>query len=589
MLLTLLQRRFYFGNDDLLQFRVASRAGLSWEMLSLNVFQHFAPYNRAAHLAVYSLTDLSPAAGMAFMTVNYVAMLAACLWFMTELGLSTRRRVLALILIGLSVSVTESAIWFDASMHILPAIAITFAVCAAHVRGVRTGAGRWHVLALVLFVAGQLVQERPLFALPLAVLADVFLLWRDLPWRERVTRLWAVRWPLASLAVAALLIAVALQAFVVERDFPTPGWTTTGRTMLLALTGYLIPSLANVPLATAPSLPAQFAVLAATVTVGVVLARMRRGNAGPLLFAAGAFVLYYGFLKFSPLLTTASIPENAERLHYAVYVTPAAAIALVHLRLPFGGTAGRRRLTRVLTVAGAAALAGWLAFANHAYLERQWAVAPQARAYLDAVRADADAWSAPDVTVMPLWVHPAMTTGWAVPFGRHDRFLDLIDKGFRPRDLGDEPVIIDHTGAVRPVELSDVPGEVRVESGQCGPTAQSGRTSLVARAEFTRSREQLFVVVSYRARRDLDVQVVTDFPMPRQEAYFRDRLPRGQHTRVIPIDDLDVRRLTLSSVRPGDYCLDDLRVVRVVLTEASGRSCSTVDRYGRPERPIRCP
>ena len=57
--LALLWRRFYYGNDDLLQFEVADRAGLSWEMLSLNVFQHFGPYNRIGHLVV-AQTGMSP-------------------------------------------------------------------------------------------------------------------------------------------------------------------------------------------------------------------------------------------------------------------------------------------------------------------------------------------------------------------------------------------------------------------------------------------------------------------------------------------------------------------------------------------------
>jgi hypothetical protein len=34
----LLWRRFYYGNDDLLQFSNAQENGLSWPYLSLNVF-----------------------------------------------------------------------------------------------------------------------------------------------------------------------------------------------------------------------------------------------------------------------------------------------------------------------------------------------------------------------------------------------------------------------------------------------------------------------------------------------------------------------------------------------------------------------
>lgn len=582
--LALVHRRFYYGNDDLLQFRVADEVGLSWELLSLNVFQHFGPYNRLAHLAVAG-TGMSPAAGLAFMVVNLVAMLAGCLWFMTELGLPTRRRVVGLVLIGLSVTVSESAIWFDTSMHILPAIAVTAAICAAHVRAVRTGRARWHVVTLVLFLAGQLVQERPVFALPLAVLAVVLLLWRDRPWRERLHGLWSLRVPLLVWSLVAAGVAAALQAFVVFDGGGTPGWGTTARTMLLGLTAYVVPGVVNLPLADPPGIAAQLGVLAGVLVAGAVLAKARRGNAGPLLFAAAAFLLYYGFLKLSPLLadTPASVRANAERLHYAVYVIPPLVVALVSLRWPFlqrgreTGVRRRRRTGGWFTVFLASALAVVLVLAGGAYLERRWAATTDARAYMDAVRAQAQRWSDPGVTLVPLWAPAAMTTDWARPLGRHDRLLDLVVDDFEVQDLGDRPVVIDDSGRVRPAELLPVDGAVRIDSGRCGRRTTTPAGDVRAEVADTVARVPAYLVISYRARAATELNVVTDPEAAGGLGFQRIALPAGERTRVIPLDDENVRDLVATG---SGLCIEEISIARVAVVE-DGDTCRYVDRFGR--------
>ena len=580
----LLWRRFYYGNDDLLQFQVAQRAGLSWEMLTLNVFQHFAPYNRLGHLLV-SLTGMSPVAGLAFMTLNLVALLFCCLWFMTELGLSSGRRVLALVLIGLSVSVSESGIWFDTSMHIMPALAVTIAVCAAHVRGVRTGSRRWHVVALVLFVGGQLFQERPIFALPLAVLADVLLLWRTVPWGERLRRLWAIRWPIVSLVLAAGAIAAWLQAFVVKEGGTTPSWETTGRTMLMALTDYVLPSLVNLPLSAPSSWASQLGIVLAAVVVGIFVALVRRRNAGPVLFAAAVFVLYYGFLKLSPLLidTPASVVRNAERLHYAVYVTVPLVIALVSLEPPTR-LGARGRWPGRLAVLGALALAAYLAVAGNAYLARHWAGTTEARAYIDAVRANAQEWSSPDVSLVPLSAPPAMSTFWSRPLGRHDELLGLIVKDFELQDLGVRPVIIDGQGVVRPAALVPVPGQISIVSGACGARDTDGRTAFRAEAHVAETRAPAYLVVSYRSAEPTTVDVVTDPDSARGVGFSQIDLPAGERTRVVPLDDPDVRDLVASG---SGLCVVDFDVVRAA--DVDSGVCRYVDPYGRPGARVACP
>jgi hypothetical protein len=117
-------------------------------------------------------------------------------------------------------------------------------------------------------------------------------------------------------------------------------------------------------------------VLGALIVLGAVVALARRGNAGPVLFCAAVFVIYYGFLKFSPLLNELNVNGNAQRLHYAVYVTIPAVIALMHLRAPRRASArarpdrgaGRHGWRRgALMGVGCVALAGCLLITNNSY------------------------------------------------------------------------------------------------------------------------------------------------------------------------------------------------------------------------------
>lgn len=588
VLVTLLRRRFYYGNDDLLEFVVARDHGLSWTTLSYNVFQHFAPYNRLAHLIVFRFTDLDPAAGMAFMAVNYVAMLSGALWLMTELRLSVGRRVLALTLIGLSVSVSEAAIWFDAAMHILPAIAVTLAVCAAHVRGIRTGKRRWHGLSFALFVLGQLVQERPIFALPLAVLVDLLLLWRALPWRDRLARLWAVRRPLLALTVAALLIATALRIFVVQAGSTTPSWGATAHTVLSAFSDYWLPSLVNLPRAAPASVVVEVLVLLAAVGSGVVVALLRRSNGGPVIFVAGTFLMYYGFLKFSPILTTQNIDETARRLDYAGYVTVPAVIALVHLRPPVRLPSPGHRWGRALAACGLVVLAAVGVVTDNAYLGWRWAATTQARAYLDAVRADSDQWSASDVTLIPLRAPRAMATGWAVPFARQDQLLSLVVKGFQLQDLGEHPVLIDDTGTVRPAVLQDVMAAPAIVTGACDTPAADD--SLLLMFDKPVRGGPLFLVVRYRAQRNLTARILTSFHGRTELTAFGFHLRRGEHTAVLPIDATRLESLAMASVTPGaSFCAESARAARPLVHRHGDHWCRPVDEHGRPEGRVRCP
>jgi hypothetical protein len=588
-----LARRFFYGNDDLLQFSTARVEGLSWRYLSFNVFQHFGPYDRFGHWLVYHFTDLSPVPGLALVLLDQTLLLAAALWLMTELRLSPPRRAVALVVIALSVPTTESALWFDAGMHVLPAIAVTLAICAAHVRGVRTGRQLWHVLTVVLFLLGQLIQERPILALPLLVLVDVLLLWRTLPWRTRVNRLWQLRAPLAALCAAAVVVAAALREFVVQDSYGSPDWWVTARTMLSALANYLAPSLVNQPLAEPAGPLAQLLVVTGIVGTGLVLVRLGPHNGGPVLFAAAVFGLYYGFLKFSPLLTEQSITATAERLNNAVYVTVPAVIGLAHVRfsrLPVARPhlLGQRSagLRRGFQVAGCLALAGYLLVSNVAYLDRKWAATTEARAYLDAVRASAPAWSAPGTTLVPLSGNPDMATSWSRPLVRQEVVLPLIRKDFVPGATGGAPLLIDDHGHVEPAVLDVLRPAAQVTGGACG-----ARRRFVGKADLAfpvTGGEPLFLRLRYEADQDIDVAVSGGLGRRWTENAGISTLRAGERTQLIPIDATRVQAVDLQVVTAGaGLCLDGGSIVRALMVD--GGRCRAVDVYGRPGAFTRCP
>lgn len=593
----LLHDHFFFGNDDLLQFEYGQEHGASWTTASQFVFQHFGPVNRMAHYLVLS-SGLSPTLAFALVSLSFAALLAALIWVTGELGLSLSRRLFVLLGCGLSITMLETAVWFDAGMHIFPALALTWVVVASHLRAVRTGRGRWHGVATVLFALGPLTQERPLFALPLLVGADLLLLWRGQPWAQRWRQLWALRGPIAALAVLGLAAGIGLQAaLLVESTTPSPTWALTGMTALVAVAGYVLPSLINLypglPEAPGDGAPlstgVQFTVIVAIVLAGAALARARRGNGSPLAFAAGAVLLYYGFLKFSPILTEPNYLFNAARLNNVVYVTVPVVLALAHLRLPdlraVRPAAGRLRAaaTVVLVAVIAAAYAiNAAAFASD--------ISTSARTYVDGVRAALPVWSDPDVTVLPLFGNPELATGWAGVHGLQDRFLQLLVPGWEPADLGERPVVLDEQGQVRDVALQRLTrGDPRA-AAQCAP-AQDPSWMAVPLPNRVRG-EPLFIQLTYTARSDTGGEL---------HSYLRAELTAnlapidfdaGRHTVLIPVHALAADLIALRSHDPGaGVCLESLSVVRPLLTadETGTESCSTIDYYGRARYAVPCP
>ncbi len=325
---------FTFMMDDLAQFDMANRVGLSSDLLLMNMAQHFGPINRVAHLLELRVADVDPTTAALIVTGLVGVLLVVTAWLTYELGMALVRRLLVVATAGTALTVLDTAVWNDAALHILLALIATYLVLAMHVRGIRTSRSWWHVASVLVFAIGLLVQERVALALPLAVFVDVFLLWRDERIGRRARRLLAVKWPLLAMAAIGGLAGYWIHQHYVAPDAQQVQLVPALRTALLALTGYQFPQLVGHQPVEPLGPAGQLGTLLVICLVFAVLIAVNRRNAGPILLFIAVFALYWSFLVFSPMMNDGVIVANAQRLQNGMYVTVPALIAVFSLEGP---------------------------------------------------------------------------------------------------------------------------------------------------------------------------------------------------------------------------------------------------------------
>jgi hypothetical protein len=582
--------RFY--QDDLLQFGVAQESGLSWKLLSLNVFQHFAPVNRLAHLFLVRVTDFSLLAGALLAAVLVAGFLASLLWILHEVRASFAARLLSVLAAGLSITILDTAVWADASLHIIPALIATNAVVAAHVRAVTTGRRRWHAVAVFLLAAGVLTQERVLFALPLVVLVDWLVLGAGRSFRGRVRIVRAAAVPLAAMTVVALAAAAYIYAnYAAGAASARPSLATTARTALGAFAQGLLPPWVGVRFSALASLPVQFGIVAVILLVAAALVWVCRRNGNGLALLAAAFLLYYGFLAFSPILNEDLIAATALRLHNGSYLLMPTLLAVSTFRLRRPGADSHapgpvpaRRTWPTVCVAAAVAL--FVVVMGGRFTTAGWQDERSAHHYLSALARTESTWSRPDVTLVPLMAPMTVARDWAAYYGRHEFFLRYYDPGFVPQELGDSPIVLDAEGVPRPVQLVT---EASMQSA-AEPTCRGPARSMLV-SDSPVEGEPLFLRLTYRTDRPMDVRASSTEGLTPDAAPFGNwavPLAPGEHTVVIPLHSTDLESVLLDwSVADADHCVTEASIVRPVFS-ADG-VCRAMDMYGAPLGTEPCP
>lgn len=582
--------RFY--QDDLLQFGVAQQSGLSWELISLNVFQHFAPVNRLAHLFLVRVADFSLVAGQALAVGLVLLFLASLVWLLHEVGASFAARLLAVIAAGLSITILDTAVWADASLHILPALVATNVVVAAHVRAVVSGRRRWHLVSVVFLALGVLTQERVLFALPLAVLVDWFVLGAGQPLRDRWRLLRSVLLPLTAMTVVAMAAGAYIYVnYAADGSSSRPSLATTARTALGAFTEGIGPPWVGIRLTRLAPLPVQFAILAGIVLLALLLVWVRRRNADGLLLIAASFLLYFGFLAFSPILQADYVDATALRLHNGTYLLVPTLVAVSTMRLrrrdePQRDGVGRTRSRMWPALATALVLAAFLVVMGGRFTAAAWTEERAAHAYLDALGRTEAQWSDPGVTVIPLMAPSTVGRDWAEYYARQEFFLRFYDPGFVPQELGDRPVALDADGQPRPVRLVTEARMTGTGPATCGGPA---RTMLASDVEAT--GEPLFLQLTYRTDTAMEVQATSTEGLTPDAAAFGNwavPLEPGERTVVIPLHSTGLSSVLIDwSEADAEHCVVEASVVRPVF--ADDGVCRSMDQYGRPTGVTPCP
>ena len=577
---------FTFMMDDLTQFDVANRMGLSSDLLLMNVAQHFGPLNRMAHLLELRVAQLDLTTVAIVVTGLVACLLMATAWLTFELGMSLVRRLLVLAATGTALSVIDSAVWNDASLHIIGALTATYLVLALHLRGIRKGQWIWHVAAVAVFATGLLIQERVGLALPLVVFFDMFLLWRDETIGQRFRRLWAVKWPLLAMTGAAGVAAYWIHANYVAANAPgfSPGPAL--RTALLALTGYQFPQLVGYQPVTALSSTGQLAALLVILLVFALLIVMNRRNAGPVLLFVATFAMYWGFLVFSPMVNDGVIQANAERVQNAAYVTVPALIAIFSLDGPSKLAAALRgRASRRATVAVQAGVICLLVIAmvlaGNGYTADNWTRYRSAHQFWEGVQNSRDVWTDPAVTVIPLQAPDSVAQEWATIYGRQEFLLPLFERGWAPGNLTDHPIVLTADGQVRDVALQKVSGTspaTGAPSSCLQPAAYTDAYSF--RLDQPATTGPVLLRMHYTS--DLPGQVVatpsSNGAVPQWD--WPVGLSAGTHQVVIPLPLNSVDSLQLSDITPGSgLCLNGLEIVRPLIIDPDG-SCWVLDQYG---------
>ena len=588
---------FYYGDDDLLQFHVADQSGFSRELLTLNVFGHFGPVDRLGHLFLLQF-GLNPIVGAMIATVLIGLLLVAISTLTRELGLSLVRRLIIVAAAGGSLAYLSAGRWADGTFHLFPALAVTYAVIALHVRGLRTGQRRWHVISVLAFPLGLLTQERAAFALPLIVLVDVFLVWKAESVRQRVRNLWTVRWPLAGMAAIGLSCA-----YVIQRNYATaaiwPAPEVVGRTLLLAFTNYQFPQLIGLQPTSQLSTDTQLVVLSLIAVSCAALVALNRRNSGPVLFLLATFTLYWSFLLFSPILLPETIVSNAESLGYAAYLTVPALIALGSLegqpRWSATVIAWRRRQPVAWLAAGwvtALLVASILSLAGAALADRDWGLYRRANAFFVGARASQPQWADPSVTVLPLRAPPGVAAegGWSFSYAEHLFLLPLLSPGWQLRDLTDTTVVMNTVGQVVPAVLESVatvtpssPATLR-----CNTPADPGDGVQIATTPVSGSGP-LFARITYRSDADGSLRAIGFDGETYHVGGWAQPVTTGTHTTVVPLPSGTVDAVRFFGLPAGStLCVSSLDVVRPLLVTGDG-GCTSINDYAEPIAPVNCP
>ncbi len=199
-------RGSYFYADDFLTFGYAHKLGLTWSLLTVNLFGHIAPTERFLHYVPLAISPFNYAVGEAIILILYALLLLSFLWVLRELRVGTLVTLTLLFVTGTSTILLNETLYYDQTVFLLPASIFILCVTALFIRWSRTGQLWALVGAWIVFAVSFVTQERPLVVLVyLVVLRYLVLPYRQAPGgKRRWLSDWRIWLPFAIVGAAYL-------------------------------------------------------------------------------------------------------------------------------------------------------------------------------------------------------------------------------------------------------------------------------------------------------------------------------------------------------------------------------------------------
>lgn len=216
-------RGSYFYADDFLTFGYAHRLGLSWALVSLNIYGHIAPTERFLHYVPLAISPFNYAVGEAIILTLYALLLLSFLWVLRELRVGTLVCLTLLFLCGTSTILLNESLYYDQTVFLFPASIFILCVTALFLRWTRSGRLWALVGAWLVFAVSFVTQERPLVVLAyLVVLRYIVLPYRRAPGgKRRWLSDWRIWLPFAVIAAAYLAYYLSIAPNVASKATST--------------------------------------------------------------------------------------------------------------------------------------------------------------------------------------------------------------------------------------------------------------------------------------------------------------------------------------------------------------------------------
>jgi hypothetical protein len=579
-----------FANDDFLQFREVHRVGLSWKLLTFNVFQHFAPINRLGHWLAFTLAPLNT-------FVGYVITIPFIVWFAIMITLLLRDvgagpvTAGALVVVSvLTVPFVDTQSWFDAAMQWFPFLAALTTFLWAHVRYlVRPALLRSFpvFLALLLCIAADV---RFVLAVPYALLIDVCVL-REGRLRHRLQCLQRNASYYFALTFSTGAAALLFKLVYGKSQGPSPGrGRITASIVWQALTTFVPDRLiGGFRLEPFPRLLAVgIAVTLAALLVAIIAAYRR--NAGPVTLIIVSIVTSYLLLYTSDLLQ-AGATWSARRSDYMLAALPMVLVGVGRLRAwvtvdrarwhRSGGLVAAALAAAVLIAPALAASSSDAAFTR--FFPRS------GTSYLAALRANEPVWSSPHTTLVDLALPPGLIASWDAPQHHYQRdLLSLLDPALTDRPLGPDPIFLNDRGIPSAATLLPMEASLPFKSVACTNVGASQR-SLYLRFPRRVRASPLHVWLNVTAQVTTSIRVAGVLKRSRALAVGTTQIQPGTHIWIVRLDTGNLDGLNITALGgSGVPCVHSAVLERVALADADN-TCRLITPDGASGTRVNCP